>query len=390
MDAEKFLNDELIPRINESDSFIRIKTSIKMNNDVPIEENVGNYIMEFTDKKFSFNRVYVRIDFSEIPDSVVTMKVEHTVERVYPVAIGLKYNENGSVGFNVLPQIDKLENLSKGRKMRLDLKMIKGKYSDRLSEYFNQALKYRLIAPSFARYEPPSSGKKLGRAIANLTLGAVTRPIAHAIIGGDKLIVGREWPLLIKPHPSNPSIVVIEVNIYYEDFFLIRSNLQMIEETIKSYKKFLKERKIPKIYEIDPYLAGIGAFLCRKCESITLPHSIIRKKQGSPSVECRIINTKCPNCSNKNEYWLENEYLDILSEIFWICPWDLTPYEVINEVPDVKKNIINLDMKCPTCAGIIKKTISNKDYDRIKNGQGKKNPYLELIPGIKIITYKTS
>ncbi len=144
-------------------------------------------------------------------------------------------------------------------------------------------------------------------------------------------------------------------------------------------------------YPIDPYLNGPETFICQKCNSITLPNSIIKKDSDSNIL---YYHSKCQYCGSTSvcvSSISDIKMVNAASELFWVCPFDLSSLKVMKSKKIDEK--FQVQLSCQKCGKKIKKEYDSqiiRTSSKFILSRGKKSPNIEIIPGTKFVKYLLS
>ncbi|TXT62678.1 MAG: hypothetical protein BAJALOKI3v1_520008 [Promethearchaeota archaeon] len=176
----------------------------------------------------------------------------------------------------------------------------------------------------------------------------------------------------------------------------LSNTLDVFEQLIEKYNEFVSAVDFTN-YPHDPYLSGPEAFVCKKCESLIFPSTLERlnlfvplimrgKTDGkTPYYE---LKSQCPNCGEKRDVISHLDDLNTINaagELFWVCPFDLTPYEIEDEKK--KDNSVKYQMRCPQCNNKVKKEIEENYLNMIEKSKGIPSPNLSIEQGTKVVRY---
>lgn len=190
---------------------------------------------------------------------------------------------------------------------------------------------------------------------------------------------------------DKPNTVQIQVSEFErfspkkDNFFpkwKIDRTLDLLRQLFELYNEFVSSVDFEG-YPHDKYLNGPEAFICSKCDSMVFPYKIHQKWPKFITLE-----TSCPNCNKKSKilgHIDDERILEAASEFIWVCPKDLTPYNILKE--NQKKDKIIYELSCDSCKKKVKKEIDNVFHPIVQKGKGQSSPNLEKTEG-NFIKYK--
>ena len=199
--------------------------------------------------------------------------------------------------------------------------------------------------------------------------------------------------IILAPTEDKENMVRITFSIFRDfkpkkDNFFPKLDLtkvfKYLDKIIGLYKEFITKFDFSK-YPLDPFLNGPESFICKRCESMIFPKKIhLWKNYGKQFLT---LESFCYNCNLRRKilsHQQDQRILEAASEFFWVCPFDLTPYQILKE--GERRNTIIFDMVCPTCRKKIKKEIQKDFVDIVESGREKPSPKLTLDGGF--VDYK--